>query len=486
MKIQKEYGITVKKGDNLSEWYSQALLKTDLIDYGPSKGFIVLKPYGYSIWESIKQIIDARLKESGHQNAFLPTVIPESLLRKEEVHFSGFNSEVFWITQAGANSLQERLALRPTSEAIAYYLFSNWVSSYKDLPMKLNFWNSAMRAEIKSTKPFIRNSEFLWQEGHTVHTNSKEAEEEVRFILDLYEKILADYLAIPVLKGSKTRKEKFVGAAATTTLEGMMPDGKALQLATSHNLGQNFSVPFEIRFLGSDNLEHFAWQTSWGISWRLIGASIMIHGDDRGLVLPPKIAPIQVVLVPIYKKDQYNQDLIPKSMELASELTKTGIRAHLDTRDEFTAGWKYNDWEKKGVPLRISIGPKEILKGELEVVRRDTLQKETIPKDSLVKKVMELLDLIHTNLLKKANEALQRSVANASTFYQLKEMIQKQVGFVSAGWCGDENCEISIKEETGADIRLIPFESTPKWDSTMRCIYCGKKAEAIPLFAKAY
>ncbi|MGE5662287.1 MAG: His/Gly/Thr/Pro-type tRNA ligase C-terminal domain-containing protein, partial [Ignavibacteriales bacterium] len=334
--------------------------------------------------------------------------------------------------------------------------------------------------------PFIRNSEFLWQEGHTVHTNSKEAEEEVRFILDLYEKILADYLAIPVLKGSKTRKEKFVGAAATTTLEGMMPDGKALQLATSHNLGQNFSVPFEIRFLGSDNLEHFAWQTSWGISWRLIGASIMIHGDDRGLVLPPKIAPIQVVLVPIYKKDQYNQDLIPKSMELASELTKAGIRAHLDTRDEFTAGWKYNDWEKKGVPLRISIGPKEILKGELEVVRRDTLQKETIPKDSLVKKVMELLDLIHTNLLKKANEALQRSVANASTFYQLKEMIQKQVGFVSAGWCGDENCEISIKEETGADIRLIPFESTPKWDSTMRCIYCGKKAEAIPLFAKAY
>jgi prolyl-tRNA synthetase len=486
LKIQKEYGITVKKDDNLSEWYSQALLKTDLIDYGPSKGFIVLKPYGYSIWESIKQIIDVRLKESGHQNAFLPTVIPESLLRKEEVHFSGFNSEVFWITQAGSNSLQERLALRPTSEAIAYYLFSNWVSSYKDLPMKLNFWNSAMRAEIKSTKPLIRNSEFLWQEGHTVHTNSKEAEEEVQFILDLYEKILADYLAIPVLKGRKTRKEKFVGAVATTTLEGMMPDGKALQLATSHNLGQNFSIPFEIRFLGSDNLEHFAWQTSWGISWRLIGASIMIHGDDRGLVLPPKIAPIQVVLVPIYKKDQYNQDVMPKSIELASELTKAGIRAHLDTRDGFTAGWKYNDWEKKGVPLRISLGPKEILKGELEVVRRDTLQKETIPKDSLVKRVMELLDLIHTNLLKKANEALQRSVANTSNFYQLKEMIQKQVGFVSAGWCGDENCEISIKEETGADIRLIPFESTPNWDSTIRCIYCGKKAEVTPLFAKAY
>jgi prolyl-tRNA synthetase len=486
LKIQKEYAITAKKGENLSDWYSQVLLKTDLIDYGPSKGFIVLKPYGYSIWEAIKQIIDTRLKDSGHQNAYLPTVIPEALLRKEEEHFSGFNSEVFWITKAGDNSLQEKLALRPTSEAIAYSLFSNWVGSYKDLPLKLNFWNSAMRAEIKSTKPFIRNSEFLWQEGHTVHTNNEEAEEEVRFILDLYEKILADYLGIPVLKGFKSRKEKFVGAVATTTLEGIMPDGKAIQLATSHNLGQNFSVPFDIKFLGSDNLEHFAWQTSWGVSWRLIGASIMIHGDDRGLVLPPKIAPIQVVLVPIYKKDETDQNVIPWSVELASELRREGIRVHLDIRDEFTAGWKYNDWEKKGVPLRISIGPREILKGELEVVRRDTLQKETILQNSLVGRVTELLDLVHNNLLNKADQALRRRITHASNYGQLKEMIQDQVGFVSAGWCGDEDCEISIKEETGADIRLIPFERNNKSDSPTRCVYCGKNTESIPVFARAY
>lgn len=473
----------MKKGDNLSDWYTQVLLKTDLIDYGPSKGFIVLKPYGYSIWESIKQVIDDRLKASGHQNAYLPTVIPESLLRKEEVHFKGFNSEVFWITQAGNNVLQEKLALRPTSEAIAYHLFSEWIASYKDLPLKLNFWNSAMRAEIKSTKPFIRTSEFLWQEGHTAHTNTMEAEAEVRFILDLYEEILADYLAIPVLKGTKTRKEKFVGAVSTTTLEGMMPDGKALQLATSHNLGQNFSVPFEIKYLGSDNLEHFAWQTSWGISWRLIGAFIMIHGDDRGLILPPKIAPIQVVVVPIHKTDS---EVIPRSIELTKELTNKGVRVRLDNRDQFTAGWKYNDWEKKGVPLRINIGSKEIMNKELEVVRRDTLQKVTIPQNSLVKTVTELLDLVHTSLLTKATRALQNSTVNASSFSEFKEMIQKQVGFVSAGWCGEENCEISIKEETGADIRLVPFDSKIGGDTSNKCVLCGKKAETIPLFARAY
>ena len=473
----------MKKGDNLSDWYTQVLLKTHLIDYGPSKGFMVLKPYGYSIWESIKRVIDDRLKASGHQNAYLPTVIPESLLRKEEVHFKGFNSEVFWITQAGNNVLQEKLALRPTSEAIAYHLFSEWIASYKDLPLKLNFWNSAMRAEIKSTKPFIRNSEFLWQEGHTAHTNTMEAEAEVRFILDLYEEILADYLAIPVLKGTKTRKEKFVGAVSTTTLEGMMPDGKALQLATSHNLGQNFSVPFEIKYLGSDNLEHFVWQTSWGISWRLIGAFIMIHGDDRGLILPPKIAPIQVVVVPIHKTDP---EVIPKSIELTKQLTNKGVRVHLDNRDQFTAGWKYNDWEKKGVPLRINIGSKEIMNKELEVVRRDTLQKVIIPQNSLVKTVTELLDLVHTSLLTKATIALQNSTVNASSFYEFKEMIQKQVGFVSAGWCGEENCEISIKEETGADIRLVPFDSKIGGDTSINCVLCGKRAETIPVFARAY
>lgn len=486
MKIDhKEFGITSKKSENLSDWYSQVVLKTELIDYGPSKGFIVLRPYGYSIWESIKQIIDSHLTDSGHQDAFLPAVIPESLLRKEEEHFSGFNSEVFWITKAGDNELAEKLALRPTSETIAYSLFSNWIESYRELPLKLNFWNSAMRAEIKSTRPFIRNSEFLWQEGHTVHASSEDAEDEVRFILNLYERILADYMGIPVLKGYKTNKEKFVGAVETTTLEGIMPDGKALQLATSHNLGQNFSVPFGIKFLGRDNIEHFAWQTSWGISWRLIGATIMIHGDDRGLVLPPRIAPIQVVVVPIYRKDQAAHSVVSKSREIVLELRNAGVKAHLDDRDEFTAGWKFNDWEKKGVPLRINIGLREITKGELEAVRRDTMEKQTIMRNDLVARVSDYLDLIHHNLLEKAKEFLQRSMMQANSLERLKELIQRQAGFVSAAWCGDEHCEISIKEETGADIRLIPFGGVDL-SASRKCVFCGKSAISLPAFARAY
>jgi prolyl-tRNA synthetase len=485
LKTDKEFGITSKKGENFSDWYSQVVLKTELIDYGPSKGFIVLRPYGYSIWESIKQIIDTYLKDSGHQDAFLPAIIPESLLRKEEEHFSGFSSEVFWITKAGEGQLAEKLALRPTSETIAYSLFADWIESYRELPLKLNFWNSAMRAEIKSTRPFIRNSEFLWQEGHTVHSNKEEAEKEVEFIINLYEKVLSEYMCIPVLKGYKSDKEKFVGAVSTKTLEAMMPDGKALQLATSHNLGQNFSIPFEIKFLGSDNVEHFAWQTSWGISWRLIGATIMIHGDDRGLILPPRIAPIQVVVVPIYRNDQAARGVLSASREIALELRNSGVKAHLDDRDEFTAGWKFNDWEKRGVPLRINIGLREISKGELEAVRRDTMEKQTIKRSDLVARVIELMNLIHYNLLKKAKDFLIGSISEANSLEVFKELIQKQGGFVSAPWCGDQKCEISIKEITGADIRLIAHVAK---DSLIpkNCIFCGNEGISIPIFARAY
>lgn len=486
MKRENEFGITAKKGENLSDWYIQVLLKTELVDYGPSKGFIVLKPYGYSIWDHIKEIIDSYLKESEHHNAFLPTVIPESLLRREEEHFSGFNSEVFWITRAGDNELAEKLALRPTSETIAYSMFSRWVESYKELPLKLNFWNSAMRAEIKATRPFIRNSEFLWQEGHTVHAVNAEAEDEVRFILDLYERILLDYLGIPVLKGYKTKKEKFVGAVSTTTLEGIMPDGKALQLATSHNLGQNFSIPFGIKFLGRDNLEHFAWQTSWGTSWRLIGATVMTHGDDRGLVLPPRIAPIQVVVIPIYRENLDGQTVIARSKELVVALRNGGIRAHVDIRDGFTAGWKFNYWERKGVPLRINIGPREVLSGEVEAVRRDTMERHKISWSDMLAQVAGVLDLIHQNILERAREHLQRSMKYANNFLQLKKLIQKQAGFVSAPWCGNEYCENSVKEETGADIRVIPFQKFYSLDASASCIVCGRNATSLPIFARAY
>ncbi|MGN6709825.1 MAG: proline--tRNA ligase, partial [Candidatus Nitrosocosmicus sp.] len=300
---KKEIGISVKKEDNFSEWYSQVVEKAGLADYISAKGFIILKPYGYAIWESIREFLDKKLKETGHSNGFLPCLIPESILNKEEDHFKGFNPEVFWVTQSGNSKLGEKLALRPTSEALLYSIFPKWISSYRDLPLRINFWNTALRAEIKSTKPFIRNSEFLWQEGHTAHVSKKEAEDQVIMILNMYRDLIENNLSIPSIMGYKSNKEKFVGAEYTTTLEGMMPDGKALQLGTSHNLGINFSKSFDIKFLNSENNAEFVWQTSWGISWRLIGALIMVHGDGKGLILPPTIAPIQIIIIPIYKNN---------------------------------------------------------------------------------------------------------------------------------------------------------------------------------------
>ncbi|MGC2383356.1 MAG: proline--tRNA ligase, partial [Nitrososphaeraceae archaeon] len=357
MSSVKEVGLTVRKEDNFSEWYSQLVLKSGLADYGSTKGTLILRPYGYSIWESIREILDRSLKITGHQNGFLPVLIPESLLKKEEEHFEGFSSEVFWVTRAGSNDLTEKLALRPTSETIAYWAFAKWISSYRDLPLKINFWNTALRAEIKATKPFIRNSEFLWQEGHTVHDSSEEAQKEVDLILEVYKKLMEEYLAIPVRQGLKSSQEKFVGAVSTASLESLMGDGRALQMATSHHLGQNFSKPFEIKYLGKDNLEHYAWQTSWGTSWRLIGALAMVHGDNRGLIIPPRIAPIQVIIIPIYKKA--DAGLVKgHTNQLLQELVQANVRANIDERDGYTAGWKFNDWEIRGVPLRINIGPK--------------------------------------------------------------------------------------------------------------------------------
>jgi len=302
--LSKEYvGITASKKDDFSEWYTQVVLKAKLADYAPVKGLIVLRPDGYSIWESIKRSLDEKLEKIGVRNGFLPVLIPESLLAKEKEHFAGLNPEVFWVTHSGDNEIGDKLALRPTSETLAYSLYSKWINSWRDLPLKMNFWNTALRAEIKGTKPFLRTSEFLWQEGHTVHATQEEAEKEVMTILDIYKKTVEDDLAIPVLTGKKSEGEKFVGAVYTTTMESIMPDGKALQMGTSHFLGQNFSKPFEVKYSDRNNVENFAWQTSWGVSWRLIGAMIMTHGDDKGLVLPPKVAPIQVVIVPIYYND---------------------------------------------------------------------------------------------------------------------------------------------------------------------------------------
>ncbi len=482
MSEAKEIGITTRKEDDFSEWYIQVVTKAGLIDYSPVKGFIVLKPYGYRIWEIITESLDKKLKESGHQNGFLPILIPESLLAKETDHFKGFTPEVFWVTKAGATNLTDKLAVRPTSETLAYQIFSKWIMSYRDLPLKMNFWNSALRAEIKATKPFIRNSEFLWQEGHTVHETQTEAEAEVLLILNYYDYILQKLLAIPTLTGRKTDKEKFVGAVYTNTLESLMPDGKALQMATSHNLGQNFSKPFEIRFLGRDSKQYFAWQTSWGISWRVIGALIMIHGDNKGLILPPNIAPIQLVIVPIFKNKE--RDLvIEESKKLLVELNNLGFRVVFDDREGYTAGWKFNDWEVKGVPLRINIGLRDINNKNIEIVRRDTGEKYIIKRETCIKSVDFYLHEIQKSLLDKAKNIQDNNILKVSNYNEMKKILNEKGGFILADWCEKEECENSIKNETGADIRLIPFE---KYISDNKCIYCNEQSKKTVIFAKSY
>ena len=482
--MKKEIGITASRDSDFSEWYLQSVIKAGLADYAPAKGFIVLRPYGYEIWEIIKGILDEKLKNLGHQNGFLPTLIPESLLSKEQDHFAGFMPEVFWVTKAGDNDLAEKLAIRPTSETLAYSMFAKWISSHRDLPLKLNFWNSALRAEIKSTKPFIRNSEFLWQEGHTAHTTEDEADIEVRMILDVYKDLVENYLSIPTMSGYKSEKEKFVGAKYTTCLESLMIDGKSLQMATSHQLGQNFAKPFEIKYLGKDMIEHFVWQTSWGISWRLIGAIIMTHGDDKGLIIPPRIAPIQVVIVPIYK-DVNKELVVTAARRLKDILGLDGIRAHLDDRDEYTSGWKFNYWETKGVPLRINLGPRDVENNQLELVRRDTKEKDIVASADAIAEVKSLLSNIQINLFDQAVKRLEEKTNVTTDLNEAKILLETKTGFISTFWCGNRKCEEKIKDETSADIRLIPFEGQDKLDGKL-CICCGLSAKSHVILGRAY
>lgn len=480
--MTKELGITVKKTVDFSDWYTQCVIKSGIADYSPGKGFIILRPYGYAIWENIKEILDDQFKKTGHQNGFLPVLIPESLLTVEKNHFEGFMPEVYWVTKSGNNDLGEKLAVRPTSETLAYSMFSKWISSYRDLPLKLNFWNSALRAEIKSTKPLIRNSEFLWQEGHTAHSNEKEASDEVRMILDLYKMLIEEYLAIPTASGLKTDKEKFVGASYTTCLESLMPDGKALQMATSHNLAQNFSKPFEIKFLDKDTAEHLVWQTSWGISWRVIGALIMVHGDDKGLILPPKISPTQVIIVPIYK-DESKEIVKKKAYELENKLKDSNIRAYTDDRDEYTSGWKFNEWEMKGVPLRVNIGIRDIRDDQVELIRRDTRERFYVKEKNLVNETLSILENIQSNMYHLAKNYLVTNTRNATHLDELLSMLDSTGGFVACSWCGKRECEDLVKEKTTADIRIIPFNTKKNISS---CIACGKEGTTEVYFGRAY
>ena len=478
---KQDVGITVGKKEDFSEWYTQVVLKAKLADYAPVKGLIVLRPDGYSIWESLRSTFDKKFARNGIRNGFLPILIPESLLGKEQKHFAGFNPEVFWVTHSGTNEIGDRLALRPTSETLAYTLYSKWIQSWRDLPLKINFWNTALRAEIKATKPFLRTSEFLWQEGHTVHSTKEEAEKEVMKILNIYKNTVEEELAIPVTTGKKSEKEKFVGAEYTTTMESIMPDGKALQMGTSHFLGQNFSKPFEVKFADKDNVEHFAWQTSWGVSWRLIGAMIMVHGDDKGLVLPPKVAPMQVVIVPIYRNDEAKNIVLSKVQEIQNELESKEIRTYVDDREGLSPGYKFNDWELKGVPLRIEIGPKDIENQNIVVAKRYNLEKINLGFNE-IQKIPIILDEIQVEMLKKAKKQAEDNILNILDYADFKSKIEEG-GFFNSPWCGKLECEEKIKEETGAEIRVVPFNSE---NNSKKCIYCKEQSVSIPIFARGY
>ena len=480
--MSKEVGITVSKNEDFSEWYTQIIIKAELADYAPVKGLIVLRPDGYSIWESIKESLDKKLKETGHRNGFLPILIPESLLGKEKEHFEGFNPEVFWVTHSGESEIGDRLALRPTSETLAYSLYSKWIKSWRDLPLKINFWNTALRAEIKSTKPFIRTSEFLWQEGHTVHATKDEAEKEVMEILKIYKKTIEEEIAVPVVTGKKSEKDKFVGAVYTVTLESLMPDGKALQMGTSHFLGQNFSKPFDVKYLDENNVETFAWQTSWGISWRLIGGMIMTHSDDKGLVLPPKLAPIQVVIIPIYYSKEDRGKIVQEAKKIQDVLTDVEIRAQLDDRDQVTPGFKFHDWELKGIPIRIEIGPKDVAKNQVVMARRYNQTKDSISIDKLSGAIAAELENIQQQMFDAAKKILDERISAVSQYEQFKAELENGK-MLSCSWCGKQECEDKIKEETGAELRVIPSDDGKKVET---CIYCKDNGAANVLFARGY
>ena len=472
--------ITSKEKD-FSQWYVDVVRKAELADYTTIKGCMVIRPYGYGLWENMQKGLDRRIKETGHKNAYFPLFIPEGLLKKEAEHVKGFAPEVAWVTYGGGQKLEERLAVRPTSEAVICSLYSKWVRSWRDLPILINQWVNIVRWE-KVTRLFLRTTEFLWQEGHTVHKNEQEAEEETLKILNrVYRDYIENDLAIPVITGRKTEKEKFAGALHTYTLEALMTDGKVLQAGTSHNLGQNFAKAFDIKYLDEDQQEKFAWQTSWGTTTRLIGALVMVHGDDRGLNLPPKVAPIQVIIVPIMF-DKTKKEVIDKA-ENISTILKKDFRVEIDARDGYTPGWKFNEWEMKGVPLRLEIGPKDLAQGQVVLVRRDTGEKMAVKEEKLLETVEELLSNIQENLFTKAKKFLQENTREISNYNEFKKVIEKKRGLIKTYWCGSKDCEDKIKEETKASIRCIPFE---REEASGRCIYCGKESSTVVYFARAY
>ena len=456
-------------------WYTDVVVKTQLVDYGPVKGTMVIRPYGYAIWENIQKELDRRFKATGHKNAYFPLLIPMSFFTKEAEHVEGFAPEVAVVTHAGGEELAEPLAIRPTSETIFGNMYAKWIQSYRDLPVLINQWANVMRWE-KTTRPFLRTSEFLWQEGHTAHATEEEALEETMKMLGVYKEFAENCLAIPVICGRKTEKEKFAGAVATFGMEAMMKDGKSLQAGTSHYLGQNFAKAFDIKFLDRDGVQKYVYTSSWGVSTRLIGALIMAHGDQRGLVIPPVVAPVQAVIVPIAAK---KGGVIEACNEIKLALEAAGVRVELDDTDN-SPGWKFNEWEMRGVPVRIEVGPRDLADGKAMLFRRDTCEKELCPLEGLAERVAHLLDTVQKDMLEAARVRRDGRMTDADTVEELLDGVERG-NFVRAGWCGCRECEDEIKARTAATARVFAESNTHE-----RCAVCGKPAKHTVIFARAY
>jgi prolyl-tRNA synthetase len=470
------------QSQDFGRWYIDVVRRAELADYSPVKGCMVIRPYGYAMWELIQQGLDRRFKATGHVNAYFPLFIPESLLMREAEHVEGFAPQVAWVTHGGTEKLEERLVVRPTSETIIGTMYAKWIQSWRDLPILINQWANVVRWE-KVTRLFLRTTEFLWQEGHTAHETAEEAQDETLRMLGVYKDFAETELAMPVMDGPKTDSEKFAGADRTYSIEALMRDGRALQAGTSHNLGQNFSKSYDIKFQARDKSVQFVHTTSWGVSTRLIGGVIMTHGDDGGLILPPKIAPYQVVIVPI-PRGNWKETVLPKAKAIQAELVARGIRVFLDDRDSQTPGWKFNEWELRGVPLRMEIGPKDLEKSQVVLARRDTREKSFTPMEGLVPVVEELLNTIQKALFDRAVRFRDEHTSATDSYDEFKSIMDGRPGFVVSPWCGSATCEAAIKAETQATIRNIPFTSEPATGKA--CLKCGSPATVHAWFAKSY
>ncbi len=473
----------ISKEQDFNEWYNTVVLKADLADYGPVRGTMIIKPYGWALWENIQAALDRRFKATGHQNVAFPMLIPMSFFAREAKHVEGFAPELAVVTHGGGEELAEPLVVRPTSETIVGHTYAKWVQSYRDLPILLNQWNSVVRWEMR-TKLFLRTLEFYWQEGHTVHATAEEAMAETRQMLDVYHDFAVNEAAVPGIPGEKSERERFAGADNTFTIEAMMGDGRALQACTSHFLGQNFAKAFDIRYLDRENVRQYCWTTSWGLSARFIGAIIMTHGDDAGLILPPRLAPIQTVIVPIYKHEDEKTAVMEAVTGIERELAGLGVRTKVDTRDHLTPGYKFNDWELRGVPIRIEVGPRDIQNGSLPVARRDQRGKEgkrAVALNSLGNEIPALLKAIQSALLQRATEFREANTRDVANYDEFKEAIT--VGFARAAWAGSNDDEARVKEETKATLRCIPFDQPSQ---AGKCFYSGKPANQVAIFGRAY